>query len=506
MEQVVREILHQLRATWRRRWWILPIAWLVCVPGWAYIHTIPDTYQASSEVYVDTDSVLDPLLSGMAVRPDSEQRMSMMTSTLLSRDNLREIARAADLDVLLGHDDIDAVVEGLQGIDLHGRDENIYTISFSHRDPEVAYRVVRETGNLFMERGLGDPRGDLVSSREFIENQLGRYAEELRAKEAEIEQFRRRHSEVLVAGGDFYSRLEAERESLEEAEIELEQARSQYEHLVAQLEGDGDQPGLMQPRQYENPELDRRIADLESELDEMRRQYTDAHPDVRHTQRILDDLREEREEQVAELSEELLASPVDRVGLGDPNHPMQMDLAEAESRVASLETRVEERRARLDELEAMSDEVPQIQSDYSRLQRDYEALQSSYDQLRDRLEQAVLAGEVETGTDSVDFRVLEPPQQPGSPAAPNRPLLASAVLFLGLAAGTGFAFLLAQVRGTVASPTKLGELTSRPVVGQVRRVRTPAHRRRRRMEMVVFSSATSALFVAYGVVIGIVFT
>ncbi len=506
MEQIVREILHQLRATWRRRWWILPIAWLVCVPGWAYIHTIPDTYQASSEVYVDTDSVLDPLLSGMAVRPDADQRMSMMTSTLLSRDNLREIAREADLDVLLGRDDVDAVVGSLQGIDLRGRDENIYTISFSHRDPEVAYRVVRETGNLFMERGLGDPRGDLVSSREFIENQLGRYAEELRAKEEEIEQFRREHSEVLVAGGDFYSRLEAERESLEEAEFELEQARGHYENLMAQLEGDGEQPGLAQPPEYENPELDRRIADLESQLDEMRRQYTDAHPDVQHTQRILEDLREEREEQAAEFSDELLASPVDRVGLGDPDHPMQMDLAEAESRMASLETRVEERQARVDELEAMSDDVPEIQSDYNRLTRDYEALQSSYDQLRDRLEQAVLAGEIETGTDSVDFRVLEPPQQPGSPAAPNRPLLASAVLFLGLAAGTGFAFLLAQIRGTVASPGKLGELASRPVVGQISRVRTPAHRRRRRMEMVVFFSATSALFVAYGVVVGIVFT
>ncbi len=505
MEQLVQEVLHQLRATWRRRWWILPIAWLVCIPGWAYIHSIPDTYEASSEVYVDTDSVLDPLLSGMAVRPDADQRMSMMTSTLLSRDNLQEIAQAADLDVLLGQDDVDALVGSLQGIDLRGRDQNIYTISFTHRDPEVAYRVVRETGNLFMERGLGDPRGDLVSSREFIENQLGRYAEQLRDKEEELEEFRREHSDVLLAGGDFYSRLESERERLDDAKMELEQARGHYDNLVAQIEGDGDQPGLGQSPEYENPELDQRISNLESELDELRRTYTDAHPDVEHTRRVLEDLREQRDQEAADFSEELLASPVDRLSLGNPNNPLRLELAEAESRVASLETRVEEQQERVEELETVSDDVPEIQSAYNRLNRDYEALQSSYDQLRDRLEQAVLAGEIESGTDSVDFRVLEPPQQPTSPAAPNRPLLASAVLVLGLGAGTGFAFLLAQIRGTVASPGKLGEVTSRPVVGQITRVRTPAHRRRRRLEMAVFFSATSALLVAYGVVVTVVF-
>ncbi|MBK1729263.1 XrtA system polysaccharide chain length determinant [Halorhodospira halophila] len=510
MEQVVQEVLHQLRATWRRRWWILPIAWLVCIPGWAYIHALPDTYEASSEVYVDTDSVLGPLLGGMTVRPDAEQRMNMITSTLLSRDNLREIARQADLDILLGYDDIDRAVDSLQDIDLRGGDEsgagdNIYTISFSDEDPEVAYRVVRQTGDLFMERGLGDPRTDLTASRDFIENQLDRYGTRLRAKEEQLEDFRREHSEVLLAGGDFYSRLRAERERLAEAELEFEQAQSHYESLIAQLEGDGDHPGLVQPPEFENPELDARISNLESELDELRRQYTDQHPDVAHTQRVLEDLREEREEQAVEFSESLMASPVDRVGLGQPDHPLQLELAESESRVASLETRVEEQRLRVQELEAVSDDVPEIESEYSRLTRDYEVLQNSYSELRDRLEQAVLTGEVESGADSVDFRVLQPPEQPSEAAAPNRPLLGSAVLVLGLGAGTGFAFLLAQIRGTVAAPGQLGELTGRPVMGQISRVRTPAHRRRRRMEMLVFFSATGALLVAYGVVVGVFF-
>ncbi|MFP4647903.1 MAG: XrtA system polysaccharide chain length determinant [Halorhodospira sp.] len=495
MEQVVQEFWHQLRATWRRRWWILPIAWLVCIPGWVYIDTIPDTYRASSEVYVNTDSVLDPLLSGMTVRPDAEQRMNMMTSTLLSRDNLREIAREADLDILLGYDEIDRAVNELQGIDLRGGDDNIFTIDFSHQDPEVAYQAVRETGDLFMERGLGGSRMDLTSSREFIKNQLERYEERLRAKEEEVEDFRREHAEVLLAEGDFYSRLEAERERLDEVELEYEQARSHYENFVAQLESGGSRS------EVETPELDDRISNMESELDELRRRYTDQHPDVKHTRRVLEDLREERERQAERGGEGLVASPVDRLAPGQSDNPLQLELAELESRVASLETRVKEQRERVGKLESIADDVPEIESEYNRLTRDQETLQNSYAELRDRLERAVLSGEVQEGANSVDFRVLQPPEQPSAPSAPNRPLLASAVLILGLGTGTGFAFLLAQIRGTVATLDKLGGITGRPVVGQVSRVRTPAHRRRRRMEMLIFFGATSALLIAYAVVV-----
>ncbi|MFP4147093.1 MAG: XrtA system polysaccharide chain length determinant [Halorhodospira sp.] len=491
MEQVVQEFWHQLRATWRRRWWILPIAWLVCIPGWAYIHTLPDVYKAASEVYVNADSVLDPLLSGMTVRPDAEQRVNMITSTLLSRDNLREVAREADLDILLGYDGIDRTVTDLQDINLEaGENNNIYTISFSHQDPEVAYRVVRETGDLFMERGLGDSRMDVTSSRDFIEKQLERYKGRLRNKEEEVEEFRRKHPEVLLNDGDFYSRLESERERLDEAEMEYEQARSHYDNLLARLEGDDGRPNT--------PELDARISDLESELDELRRRYTDQHPDVKHTRRVLEGLRAEREQQVEKLNEGLITSPVNRLG---PDHPLQPELAEVESHVASLQTRVEEQRERVEKLESIAEEVPEIESRYNRLTRDHEVLQNSYDELRDRLERAVLTGEVQEGGNSVDFRVLQPPEQPSAPSAPNRPLLASAVLILGLGTGTGFAFLLAQIRGTVATLDKLGGVTGRPVVGQVSRVRTPAHRRRRRMEMLIFFGATSALLIAFAVVV-----
>ncbi|ABM62274.1 XrtA system polysaccharide chain length determinant [Halorhodospira halophila] len=493
LEQLYQHIIQQLRASWRRRWWLIPVAWAVCLVGWAYINTLPDVYQSSSRVYVNSQTVLEPLLRGMTVRPDTEQRVRMMTVTLLSNDNLREIARQADLDVLLNQDNEQALIGTLRGgIQLDGgRRDNIYTIAFSHRDPEVAYRVVRETSNLFMERGLGDSRVDLASSQTFIERQLQRYASQLQNKEAELESFKRENHSLLSAGGNYYTRLERARDALEQAQLERDEHAQRLETLQARLEKDRQSP-IAEDAHLSNPRLDQRISRLESQLDEMRRHFTDAHPDVAQTRRILKELEERRREETRMA----LADPARSVE-GVVGSPLRLALVDAESHAASLETRVQEHKRRVENIAALVDQVPAIESRFNALKRDHEVLQQSYRQLLTTRERAAMTGSVETETAAVDFRVLEPPTRPSSPSAPDRPLLASGVLLLGLGAGSGLAYLLAQLRGTVTSTARLAEITRRPVLGSVTRVPTPNRRRRQRLELMIFAGILGTLFVAY---------
>lgn len=491
MEQIFQEILQQMRATWRRRWWVLPIAWLVCLSGWGYITTIPDKYSASSRVFVNTESVLDPLLRGMTVRPNAEQRVRMMTQTLLSDSNLEQIAREADLGVLMERDDVSSLVGKLRGIDFSGgQRNNIYTISFSHSNPEIAYRVVRQTVDLFMEQGLGSTRTDITASRDFIQRQINRYEELLRDKEAELQGMRREYPQIIGEGQGLHQRIEHERELLEDAKLEREVMRERIQALQARLEGSGEGDDE-QLAGYSNPDLEARINRLEQQLDDLRRRYTDAHPDVKQTRRVLSGLRE----QYRQEAEAYVAGNSGNKQGGES--PLERDLLEAQSQAEALDTRIEEREKQLAKLEEKASQAAQVESEYLSLKRNYEVLQESYRQLLNRREQAMLSGYVATETESVDFRILEPPQRPTSPASPNRPVLASGVLGLGLAAGGGFAFLLAQLRGTVMNPGQLGELTGRPVLGQISRTRTQQHRRRRRMEMLVYFVALSALLAAY---------
>ncbi len=97
MSEIIEQILGYLRSIWRYRWYGLGIAWLICLGGWAFIFKLPNQYEASARVYVDTQSVLRPLLQGMTVQFNPASQIDLMTRTLLSRPNLEKVARMTDM-------------------------------------------------------------------------------------------------------------------------------------------------------------------------------------------------------------------------------------------------------------------------------------------------------------------------------------------------------------------------------------------------------------------------
>src|SRR5512141_971091 len=102
MQELVAQLVGYLRGIWHRRWIGLAFAWLVAIVGTLVIFRLPDKYEASARVYVDTQSLLRPLMSGMAINNDPSQQVSILSRILLSRPNLEKIIRKADLDTSAG--------------------------------------------------------------------------------------------------------------------------------------------------------------------------------------------------------------------------------------------------------------------------------------------------------------------------------------------------------------------------------------------------------------------
>ena len=99
MAEITAVLLNFLKAIGKYRWYAVVITWTVALIGWGVVLRLPPQYEASARVYVDTQSILKPLLSGMTTMPNLEQQVMFMRRTLLSRPNVERLMRMVDIDV-----------------------------------------------------------------------------------------------------------------------------------------------------------------------------------------------------------------------------------------------------------------------------------------------------------------------------------------------------------------------------------------------------------------------
>lgn len=497
MQEIIQQLLDLLRSTWRYRWLAVALAWPLAIGGWYVVNEMPDEYQASSRVYVDTQSLLEPLLGNMTVAPRVEEQLRLMTRTLFSRPNMEEIVRSSDLDLTVDSEQgMEQLINELRNdisLQTAGR-ENLYTISYTHNDPQQARAVVQAVLDKFVEGSIGNTREDLASSQDFLEEQIAMYELRLDRINDRMKAFQREHFEILQSGTDYYSRLENAEQQLEQARLQLREAERRQQALQQSIEGA--QPVLLpQDPQEAATRFDGRIAELESRLDQLRSRYTDQHPDVQATQRILEDLRAQRAEAVAQQQQS-------GQGLGQEAgqyvQQLQFALADADSQVASLRARVQEYEQRYENLRSRVDEIPEVEAQYQAMRRDRDVLQQNYDRLVQSRERAVLTGELENRPNQVEFRVVDPPFVPGAPSGPNRTLLAGGVTLLSLGGGAALAFLFGQVRPTVNSRFSLQRVSRRPMLGSVSLNEPPRRAVWRRVRLAGFCACVLTLPAAYG--------
>src|SRR2546423_5751545 len=99
MSLLIPQVKETLRGMWQGRWMGLAVAWLAGMAGRVFLFLTPDLYEPPARVYVDTQSMLKPLLQGLAVQPNVEQEVAILSRTLISRPNLQKLIRTTDMDL-----------------------------------------------------------------------------------------------------------------------------------------------------------------------------------------------------------------------------------------------------------------------------------------------------------------------------------------------------------------------------------------------------------------------
>jgi polysaccharide chain length determinant protein (PEP-CTERM system associated) len=481
MQEVLQEILDNLKGIWIKRRYIIISTWLICPLGWYAVSTMPDVYQSTARVYVDTQSLLRPLLRGAIVETNPNTQIRLMVRTLFGRNNLERISRMADLDVQARNGkEYEAIIARLKSnikISSAGR-ENIYTLSFEDKDPEMARLVVHSTLTVFTENTLGENRSDSDSAQKFLDTQIKEYESRLSADEARLTNFKQKYGDVLLSdSGGFYSALKVEKSRLEQTLLQLQEIETRLNSAKSQLLGEEPIFGLfsnkVQSQNSVTTSYDSRIIQLEEQLDRLQLRYTDKHPDVVTLTRRIDGLNVKRTTEINLYFESMKPSDV-----GSQSHTtsidknpvyqeMKIQVNSLENEAASLTVRVNNYQDRVNSLESKVHTMPEIEGELVALNRGYGITKKKYEDLLARKETAMLAQQADETTDRIEFKVIDPPRAATKPTGPARFVFFAVVTVIGLGLGIGISLLTSQLNPIVTSAAQLSKATGIPVFGVV---------------------------------------
>lgn len=502
MEDLISQLLLHVRGIWKYRWYAVGAMWLIAVSGWAVVFTLPNDYQTSARVFVDTQSILKPLLSGMTSVPNVEQQVSIMSRTLLSRPNVERVIRMVDLDVqaTTPREHQEQVQQLMSRIKISGTNtHDIYTISYNNQNPKLVRDVVQSLLTIFVEGSFKGKKNDSQQAVQFIDEQIRSVEERLVAAENSVKEFKVRNAGLLPREGSNYSsQLAAAADALSTARLDMAEAEQSRKAILAQINGDPAPPGADKGAvRISNPEIDARIATVNKNLDALRLQYTEQHPDIIASHHLLAQL------EARKIEESKL--PVRDLDPGRNYSPMlqqlKVALTEADAKLAATRVRFAEYSARQARLQEQSKAVPEIESQLAQLNRDYQINKENYEKLISRRESAKLSGDLSSTTEMMTFKIIDPPTLPLAPAGPNRPLLYSLVFVAALVGGAFTALLISQARPTFASPAAMRELTGLNVLGTVSMNWTPSEQHKRRRGRYVLGASFSSLMLAFGAVL-----
>lgn len=516
MHAILVRIANELHSCWRFRWWMLLVSWFVCLSGWFYVLKMPNIYEASARVYVDSKGALGSLVQGLTFDSNAGQQLHYVRQLMLSRPQLERVARETELDLRAK---TPQAMEGLIS-SLHERiiitgdslvpystSDGLYRIAFQDTNREKALAVVQTLSNHFI--ALSSKQSGETEAMDFLKKQIDDLNGQLAEAERQRLDFRKRNAGLLPGeGGDYFARLQGEQRELETATSDFNAAQARLAEYNRQLSGEepvffgfGESSGT-DASDATSTDVGVQLRTWKQKLAELRQRYQEKYYAVVEARQKVEELEAQQKAELERLRRGMRSngSLSQSTKINPVYQSLQIEKKKTEVEIADLQQRVTQHSVALSLLKRQRDGSMQVALQLDQLNRDYDLLKAKQQDLIKRRSAAEFTEDVDRAQ-SFKFRQIDPPSVPLAPAGPNRNKYLLAFLLLGLGAGAGLGVLLSQLRPVFHDARTLAETVGVPVLGSVSRIWDEARRARRRSHLALFAGSVGMLVVAYGTIV-----
>ncbi|GFO66568.1 chain-length determining protein [Geomonas limicola] len=401
----------------RRKELFVVLALVITTAFFVASFLLPRKYESTSTVFIEKN-VISELVKGITVTPSMEDTINVLTYAITSRTLLTKVVDSLDMNIS-GKSDLDqeTLIKELQkNTKVKVKDKNLFTISFTHKNPRVARDFVNTLVRVYIEQSISSKRGESYDATKFLTEQIDTFNQKLKKAEDEVNTYKRDKGGIIaIDEGKLFEEINIAQQKL----YDLELRRRQLE-------------GMRQVTQKTNDPLLARLTTLEKRRDELLMQYNESYPDVIKVNSDIETVKQ----QLADR----------KGGQSQPLEPQE--LARIEAEIGAIKVTEAGLKRYINTNKTLLQNIPTAKAGLDKLELEKKNQKNIYDQLFARQGQSEVSKQMEVQDKSTTFRVVDPAVLPLKPSSPNR----LRIMFIGLVGGLvgsfGLLVLLDQLDST----------------------------------------------------------
>ncbi|MHB8534185.1 MAG: XrtA system polysaccharide chain length determinant [Sulfuricaulis sp.] len=442
----------------------------------------PKTYTSSTTIFVEEKNIIQPLMQGAAVATDVRDRAGVAKDLLFGRKNLNEVLDRAgwfkkDTTEIEKDRLMDRVKARTKILNV-GR--NLIKIEYTDSNPERAFKTAETFAKTFVQESVGTQTHESQAAFDFIDSQVKMYHEKLTSAEQGLKEFRSQTVDARPGTEEeVQARINALQNTIEKTSLDLKEAQVKEASIDKQLSGEAEMTAsLTREAQYAS-----RIAELQSQLENLRLSYRDTYPDIVRIKHQIDDLKEmvvteQKQRDAARKAGKSGGKVVvdESVRVNPMYQQLRRDLYASKTNMETLKARLDESKLLLNKELERARRIHSGEAEQAELTRDYTVNRDIYQDLLRRRENARVSRNMDQDKQGLSLKINEPAFLPLQPSGLRFMHFMIGGILLGMILPVAVLFGVQKVDPRIKLPVLISEKTNLPLLVVVPHLTAPAER------------------------------
>lgn len=440
---------------------------------------IPRKYEAKSVIFIERN-VIEELVKGIAITPSMAARISVLRDTMLGRSLIQSVLRKLDLASVAKNDtELEHMIVGFQKRTAIKDRDNLITISFIDKDPQLAKNYINTLVDEYVEKNIFAKREEAYDASKFLNRQVNFFKEKMDKGDEAIVKFRQEQGiYVAMDEGAIIKEIREHKGEIERLKIRENELTATKQSIEKQFEKEAPFTVTM----FNSRDVARTIESLENRVRQLLISYTDNYPEVIKLRAEIETLKNPGTDQQSSVGQ----SDSEVSAINPVYQELKQRLMEIDTEIEAVKAKEKYMRALIDKKEEDLKNVPEDRKKLADLEQERDSYRSVYEQLLGRLGQSEVSKQMEIEDKATTFRIIEPAVLPKIPISPDRKILILAGILFGFLGGFGIIFLLDNIDDSVKNVDALKSL-GMPILAIIPYIQSSEDRiRSRKKDLLIF--------------------